>query len=136
MEAYDGILENAAMVDAAGGCAIIHSDDEYGVQRLNQETAKVMGAAARVGMTIPPEHAIAWITLNAARALGIDARTGSLARGKMADLVVWSGNPFSVYSLPEQVYIDGALVYDRNDPEFNPITDFTLGTSAAHGGAR
>ncbi len=136
MEAYDGILENAALVDAADGCAIVHSDDEYGIQRLNQETAKIMGAATRVGLSIPPEHAITWITMNPARALGIDARTGSLTKGKMGDLVIWSGNPFSVYSLPEQVYIDGALVYDRSNPDANPISDFTLGTSSVHGGAR
>ena len=50
------------------------------------------------GLDITPEHAIGWITRNAARSLGIDAVTGTLAPGKMADVVVWSGNPFSVYS--------------------------------------
>ncbi len=135
MEAYDGIRENAALVDRAGGCAIIHSDDEIGIQQLNQEAAKVIGAAQRAGIEIPPERAIQWITKNAAKSLGIDDVVGTLEPGKMADVVVWSGNPFSVYTRAERVYIDGALVYDRNNPAANPITDFTLGTSAQAGGA-
>jgi hypothetical protein len=54
----------------------------------------------------------------------------------MADLTIWDGNPFSIYSRPRQVYIDGALAFDRNHPELNPVTDFSLGTSAANGGAQ
>ncbi|MDH4107529.1 MAG: amidohydrolase [Gammaproteobacteria bacterium] len=136
MEAYDGIRENAALVDAAGACTIIHSDDDYGIQRLNQETAKVIGAAARAGIEIAPEHAIQWITRNAAQSLGIGDVTGTLEPGKMADVVLWNGDPFSVYTRAERVYIDGALAYDRSDPSQNPVTDFTLGTSALAGGAQ
>jgi imidazolonepropionase-like amidohydrolase len=136
MEAFDGILENAALVDRAGACAIVHSDDEYGIQRLNQETAKIMGAAARVGIDVPPEQAIRWITSNAARALGIAGQTGTLEVGKMADVVVWVGDPFSVYTRASRVYIDGALTWDLANPEQNPVTDFSLGTAAWHGGAQ
>ena len=136
MEAYDGIRENIAIVDNAGACAIVHSDDEIGIQRLNQEAAKVIGAAARVDMDIPPESAIRWITANAAKSLGILDQTGTLETGKMADVVVWTGNPFSVYSRAERVYIDGALAYELGNDALNPVTDFTLGTSAAAGGAK
>jgi imidazolonepropionase-like amidohydrolase len=136
MEAYDGIRENAALVDKAGACAIIHSDDSLGIQRLNQETAKVMGAAARVGIDIPPKRAIQWITSNPAKSLGIADVTGTLEAGKMADVVVWDGNPFSVYTKAERVYIDGALAYERGNDAVNPVTDFTLGTAAAAGGAQ
>ncbi|MEX2123645.1 MAG: amidohydrolase [Woeseia sp.] len=136
MEAYDGIRENAAMVDSAGACAIVHSDDERGIQRLNQETAKIMGAAARVDIDIPPEHAIRWITRNAAQALGIGGSVGTLEAGKMADVAVWDGNPFSVYSRVERVYIDGALVFHLDDSSVNPVTDFSLGTTAMTGGAK
>lgn len=134
LEAYDSIRENAAIVDRAGACAIIHSDDRYGIQRLNQEVAKVMGAAAQNGIDISPEHAIQWITSNAAKALGIADQVGTLEPGKMADVAVWSGTPFSVYSKVERVYIDGALIFNRQDPSSNPVTDFSLGT--ATGGAR
>jgi len=136
MEAYDGIRENVALVDEAGACAIVHSDSAIGIQRLNQEAAKVIGAAARVGIDIPPERAIRWITSNPASALGIADAVGTLEEGKMADVVVWDGNPFSVYSRAQRVYIDGALLYDRDNPENNPVTDFSLGTSVLTGGAR
>ena len=136
MEAYDGIRENAAILEAAGACAIIHSDSAIGIQRLNQETAKVMGAAARVGIDIPPEVAIQWITRNAAQSLGILEQTGTLEEGKMADVVLWNGDPFSVYTRAENVWIDGALAYDLDDPSVNPVTDFSLGTSAVIGGAQ
>ena len=136
MEAYDGIRENIALVDRAGACAIVHSDSPTGIQRLNQEAAKVMGAAARVDMDIPPESAIRWITSNAAKSLGIEEMTGTLEAGKMADVVVWDGNPFSVYTRAERVYIDGALAFERGNDAVNPTTDFSLGTAAANGGAQ
>jgi imidazolonepropionase-like amidohydrolase len=128
MEAYDGIMENIALVDRPeGSCAIVHSDSSEGIQRLNQEAAKAMSRGQRIGLDIPPERAIRWITSNAAKSLGIDAVTGSIASGKMADLVLWDANPFSVYSHAEQVFIDGVLRYNRNDPAYQPITDFELG---------
>jgi imidazolonepropionase-like amidohydrolase len=136
MEAYDGIRENAAILDRAGACAVIHSDDDIGIQRLNQEAAKVIGAAAQVDIQIAPERAIQWITKNAAKSLGVLDQTGTLEPGKMADVVIWSGNPFSVYSKVDQVYVDGAMVYDRTDPTINPVSDFSLGTAAVNGGAQ
>jgi imidazolonepropionase-like amidohydrolase len=136
MEAFDGIRENAAILDRAGACTVIHSDDALGIQRLHQESAKVMGAAAQVGIDIPEERAIRWITSNAAKALGISDVVGTLEAGKMADVTVWDGSPFSVYTKAQKVYIDGALVYERGNAAVNPVTDFSLGTSAQHGGAQ
>ena len=128
MEAYDGIQENIALVDRAeGGCAIVHSDSAEGIQRLNQEAAKAMTRGQRAGMDITPEHAIKWITANAAKSLGVLDQTGTLEPGKMADVVIWNGNPCSVYAKAEQVFVDGALVYDRNDPSRQPVSDFELG---------
>ncbi|WP_206862354.1 amidohydrolase [Lysobacter changpingensis] len=134
MEAFDGIQENIALVDRPpNSCAIVHSDSEEGIQRLNQEAAKVMAHAKLAGMDIPPERAIRWMTQNAAKSLGIEAETGTLEPGKMADVVVWNGNPFSVYAHAEQVYIDGARVFDRNDRSRQPVSDFMLGQGAAAG---
>jgi len=128
MEAYDGIEENIALVDRPdGGCAIVHSDSPEGIQRLNQEAAKVIASADRAGIAIAPERAIRWLTENAARALGVLDRTGTLEAGKMGDVVVWSGNPFSVYAKAEKVFVDGALLYDRDDPARQPVSDFMLG---------
>ncbi len=54
----------------------------------------------------------------------------------MADVVMWDGDPFSVYTKAERVYIDGALAYERGNDAVNPVTDFTLGTAAVAGGAQ
>jgi imidazolonepropionase-like amidohydrolase len=132
MEAFDGIQENIALVDRPpNSCAIVHSDSDEGIQRLNQEAAKVMAHAKLSGMDIPPERAIRWMTQNAAKSLGVLDQTGTLEPGKMADVVVWNGNPFSVYAHAEQVYIDGARVFDRNDRSRQPVSDFMLGQGAA-----
>ena len=79
---------------------------------------------------ITPEHAIRWLTVNAARALGIEEKTGTLEPGKMADVVVWNGNPFSSYALAEKVYVDGFQAYDRADRRQQPLSDFMLGQEA------
>jgi imidazolonepropionase-like amidohydrolase len=127
MESYDGIRENAAFLQREGACVVIHSDDANGIQRLNQEAAKAQAAGKRVGIDIPDATVIGWITLNAAKAMGIDSMTGSLESGKMADVVLWNGNPLSVYSRPEKVWIDGALMYDAMDRKRRPVSDFELG---------
>lgn len=128
MESLDGLEANAAIVDAQpNSCAVIHSDDDQLTQRLNQEAAASVAAGRRIGMTIPEERAIAWITLNPARSLGIADQTGSLEAGKRADVVIWSANPFSVYARADQVFIDGALTFDRMNPAYQPVSDFELG---------
>ena len=127
MESYDGIPENAALLQKAGACVIIHSDNANGIQRLNQEAAKAQAAGKRMGIDIADAEVIRWLTLNAAKAMGVDAMTGSLETGKMADLVLWNGDPLSVYSRPEKVWIDGALMFDSSDPKHRPVSDFELG---------
>ncbi|OJW62734.1 MAG: amidohydrolase [Sphingomonadales bacterium 63-6] len=127
MEAYDAIPENAALIQQAGACVIIHSDDENGIQRLNQEAAKAQAAGKHIGIDIPDAQVVGWFTLNPAKAMGIDKQTGSLETGKMADVVLWNGNPLSVYSRPEKVWIDGALMFDALDPQRRPVSDFELG---------
>jgi imidazolonepropionase-like amidohydrolase len=127
MEAFDAIPENAALLADAGACVIIHSDDANGIQRLNQEAAKARAAGRRIGIDISDGQVIRWITLNPAKALGIDTQTGSLAPGKMGDLVLWNGNPLSVYSRPETVWVDGAVLFDLGDPKRRPVSDFELG---------
>jgi imidazolonepropionase-like amidohydrolase len=127
MEAFDGIQENVAFVERAGACAIVHSDDANGIQRLNQEAAKALAHGRRAGLQMTDAQAWKWLSANPARSLGIYDRTGSLAPGKMADVVLWNGDPFSVYSRPEKVWIDGAMMYDSNDPRRRPVSDFELG---------
>ncbi len=135
-EAMDGIHENAALNQAAGGRPLIHSDSPSGIQRLNQEAAKAMYYGQRSGIPVTRDQALRWITANPAWALGLDSVVGTLEPGKMADVVVWSGDPFSVYGKAVQVYNDGWLVYDRNDPAHQPRTDFELGQTPAPGSDR
>ncbi|MEY2928226.1 MAG: hypothetical protein RL367_2703, partial [Pseudomonadota bacterium] len=127
MESYDAIDENIALVHNAGACAMIHSDDPNGIQRLNQEVAKALAHGRRAGIAISDEVAWTWLSYNPAKALGIADKTGSLKPGKMADLVLWNGNPLSVYTRPEKVWIDGAMLYDAHNPKLRPVSDFELG---------
>lgn len=129
-EAYDTIRENIPLVHHGGACAMIHSDSEVGIQRLNQEIAKPLADARRAGLEISKGEAWTWVSLNPARALGLDEEVGSLEPGKRADVVLWSGDPFSVYTLADHVYLDGALIFDRADDTLQPMSDFMLGQAA------
>ena len=137
LEAADGIRGNMAILNRAGVRTIMHSDDASGEQRLNQEAAKAMAEGNRIGVTVSEDDAIKWMTINPAWALGLDDRIGSIQVGKNADVVLWSGNPFSVYSRAEKVWIDGAMLFDRLDPASQWRTDFELGfVPANRGGAK
>lgn len=127
MEAYDTVRENIPLVHSAGACAIVHSDSDVGIQRLNQEAAKALADGNKIGLDIDKATAWLWLSLNPAKSLGIADRTGSLEIGKDGDVVIWSGDPFSSFTLAEQVYIDGAKMYDRADPAYQPVMDFELG---------
>jgi len=126
MESYDYIRENVPFVHAAGACAMIHSDDENNVQRLNQEVAKTWSDGNRAGLDISKAEAWQWLSTNPAKALGILDETGTLEPGKRADIVVWNGDPFSSYARPDKVMIDGAIMYDR-ETGLKPKSDFRLG---------
>ncbi len=126
IEAYDGIRENIPFVHEAGACAIVHSDSEVGIQRLNQEAAKAMADGNRAGLDITRAEAWTWLSRNPARALGIEEETGTLTPGRRADVVVWSGDPLSSYAVAERVYMDGALIYERG-ADRDPPSDFELG---------
>ena len=133
MEAFDSVMENAAFIHAAGGLAAMHSDNVMLMQHLNQEAARAMTAGQETGLDIRPEDAIAWITLNPARIIGVDQETGSLEAGKAADLILWDQDPLSVYSRPDLVFIDGVLWHDRSRTPGPPRSDFELGHSRRPG---
>lgn len=127
LEAYDAVPLNVAALQWAGVHTMLHSDSATIIQRLNIEAAMAMASARRANKTISREEAIRWITLNPAITLGIADKTGSLEAGKMADLVLWSHDPFSVYAKAEKVFIDGVLLVDRDKPATTPDSDFLLG---------
>lgn len=108
LEAYDAIPYNAFILWKNGVVVSINSDDDGRIRRLNEEAAKVMKYGG-----VPEEEALKMITLNPARQLGIDKRTGSIDVGKDADLVIWNGHPFSIYSRAETTMIEGEVYFDR-----------------------
>lgn len=126
IEAYDGIRENIPFVHAAGGCAIVHSDSDVGIQRLNQEAGKAMADGRRAGVNVSRAEAWTWLSRNPARALGIDDETGTLEAGRRADVVIWSADPLTSYAVAERVFMDGALIYQRGQGQEH-FSDFELG---------
>jgi len=127
-EAMDGIQQHAALLQQAGAWISLHTDDPGGIQRLNQEAAKALADGIRAGIpNLSEAVAWEWLSRNPAKALGILDKTGTLAAGKMADVVLWNGDPFSDYTRPERVWVDGAEMYDANDPKKRPVSDFELG---------
>ena len=130
LEAYDGIYENAAFLNEARACVVMHSDIPALGTRLNIEAAKALAAGRSAGLEISNAEALTWITSVPAKMLGIDDQTGTIALGMNADVVLWSGDPLSVYAHPDQVYIDGALIFDRTDPAYQPKGDFMTGQNA------
>ncbi|HEX9962743.1 MAG TPA: amidohydrolase family protein, partial [Pyrinomonadaceae bacterium] len=109
LEAYDAIPYNAAILWKAGVSVSINSDSDERMRRLNLDAAKVMKYGG-----VPEEEALKMITLNAAKQLGVDKRTGSVEVGKDADLVIWNAHPFSVYSRPEMTMIEGEFYFERS----------------------
>lgn len=126
MESLDGVPQNVALVQRAGGRPILHSDSAIEMRRLNQEAAKARTAGQRFGLQATDDEVLRWVTANPAWALGIDGDVGTLEKGKRADVVVWNGSPFSVYTLAQQVLVDGSVIYDRAAHDV-PISDFELG---------
>ncbi|HET9699005.1 MAG TPA: amidohydrolase [Terriglobales bacterium] len=124
-EAWDAIPWNAVMAMRKGVTVAIKSDSDDFVRRLNQEAAKTM----RYGGATEDE-ALRMITLNAAWIIGVDNRVGSIDNGKDADLVIWDGYPLSSYGVPEKVFIDGQLFFDRTKPGFGT----TVYTGVPEGG--
>jgi len=108
IEAYDAIPYAAAIAVRAGVLTTINSDSEERIRRLNIDAAKMM----RYG-DLTEDEAMALITINGARQLGVGDRTGSLEVGKDADVTLWTAHPFSVYSRVETTYVDGVAYFDR-----------------------
>lgn len=108
MEAYEAIPHNAALMTERGVLVSINSDSAEEHRHLNQEAAK----AIRYG-GMSPDEALKLVTINPARQLRIDKRVGSIEVGKDADLVIYDKHPLSVYAIPQTVFVDGTVYFDR-----------------------
>ncbi len=113
VEAYDGILYNARLLNEAGVLTSLHSDNTQLATRMNWEAAKIM----MTGMD--EEDALDLITLRPAKILGIDHRVGSLEAGKDADFVIWNGHPMSTFTVALQTWVDGRKYFDREQDKIH-----------------
>jgi imidazolonepropionase-like amidohydrolase len=106
VESFDNTTYNSRILTDAGVLTSLHSDNSQIAARMNWEAAKML----RTGLT--EEQALALVTINTARVLGIADRVGSLETGKDADFVIWNGSPLSTESKVEQTWIDGRRYFD------------------------
>jgi imidazolonepropionase-like amidohydrolase len=109
LEAFDAIPYNAAIMQKYGVVVSMNSDDPELMRRLNCEAAKAMKYGG-----VSETEALAMVTLNPAKQLGIDDRVGSIEAGKDADLVIYDKYPLSAYAKVQKVLIDGNLYFDRD----------------------
>jgi imidazolonepropionase-like amidohydrolase len=108
MEVMEAIPYNAAILTKMGVNTCINSDDAEMGRRLNQEAAKTIKYGGATEM-----EALKMVTINPAKALHIDDKVGSIKVGKVADLVLWTDNPLSVYARVDKTIIDGQIYFDR-----------------------
>jgi len=106
-EVIDAIPYNAAILNEMGIVTALNSDDAEMGRRLNQEAAK----AVKYG-NVSEEDALKMVTLNPAKLLHLDNQTGSIKKGKDADVVMWSDHPLSIYSKVEMTWVDGVKYFD------------------------
>ena len=109
MEAFDAIPYNAAIMTQRGVLTSLNSDNSDLARRLNLEAAKMLHYGG-----LDREQALAMVTINPAKQLKIDKQVGSLAAGKDADVVIWNGDPLSVYSRADMTFVDGQLRFSRD----------------------
>jgi imidazolonepropionase-like amidohydrolase len=108
MEAFEAIPYNAALMQQRGVLASLNSDNADLARRLNLEAAKLL----RYG-GLDPAAALDMVTINPARQLRIEDHIGSLAAGKDADVVIWNGDPLSVFTRADATFVDGQLLFER-----------------------
>ena len=115
IEAYDAIPFNAALLTEAGANVCIKSDDAELMRHLNLEAAKMVKYGG-----VSEAQALAMITINPARELGLEDRLGSIEVGKDADIALFNAHPFDAFSRCELSLIDGEAYFQRHEPGGKP----------------
>jgi imidazolonepropionase-like amidohydrolase len=110
LETYNSFLGNAAVLSDAGIPVAICSSFEGYVPKT-----RVIRWEAAIGMVygLGFDRALKTVTLDAARILGIDQDYGSIEKGKVADLVLYNGDPFEHATHVTKVVVNGRVVFDR-----------------------
>lgn len=112
LEVYYSTAYNAAILTENGVTTSINSDSDELIRHLYHEAAKTQRYG---GMT--DNQALAMITINPAKQIGVDDRVGSIEVGKDGDVVIFDKHPLSTYAIPQMTFIDGVKYFDINDPE-------------------
>src|SRR5204862_8056398 len=115
VEAYDAIPYNAALLTRAGVRVCIKSDSDELMRHLNLEAAKMVKYGG-----VTEAQALAMITINPARELGLEERLGSIEVNKDADVVLFNAHPFDAFSRCELALIDGEVSFQRREPGGRP----------------
>ncbi len=112
-EVYYSTAYNAAILTRNGVLTSINSDSGELNRHLYHEAAKTQKYGG-----LSDDEALALITINPARQLGIADRVGSIEEGKDADLAIFDGHPLSVYAVPQMTVVDGVVRFDKDaDPD-------------------
>ncbi len=111
IEAYDAIPFNTPLLIEAGASVTLKSDDRELVRHLYQEAAKMLKYGA-----LSEDEALALVTINGAKQLGLDDRMGSIEVGKDADLAIFNGHPLNGFSRCEMTLVDGEVYFERSGP--------------------
>ncbi|MEN9507886.1 MAG: hypothetical protein RLZZ621_449, partial [Gemmatimonadota bacterium] len=109
LESYDATSYNARLLMEAGVVTSLHSDDNEISTRMNWEAGKLLRSG------VNEIDAMNTVTINAAKAIAIDKRVGSLEAGKDADFVIWNGNPLSQFTKAEQTWVDGRRYFSLDE---------------------
>ena len=111
-EVYYSTAYNAAILTRNGVITSINSDSAELIRHLYNEAGKTQ----RYG-GLSDEEALALITINPAKQLGIAEMVGSIEEGKQADLVIFENHPLSIYAIPQMTFVDGVKYFDINEDE-------------------
>jgi imidazolonepropionase-like amidohydrolase len=115
IEAFDAIPFNAALMTQAGVSTVIKSDSEELIRHLYLEAAKMVKYGG-----VAEDQALAMITINSARELGLDRRLGSIEVGKDGDIAIFNAHPFDGFARCELALIDGEVQFQSKDGKLTP----------------
>jgi len=135
LEVYYSTAYNAAILARNGVVTSINSDSPDLIRHLYHEAGKTQKYGG-----LSDEEALAMITINPARQLGVEARLGSIEVGKDGDVAIFKNHPLSIYAVPQYTLVDGIIRFDRAKdnadmrlmPNLQDASEVTIHTAAGH----